>query len=457
MRDNVAVIGAGISGLSAAVKLFSKGHEVDVFEAGERIGGAVRTSHSEGYMAEHGPNSLLLKDQRVSLLLEQIGLMRQEVVDANPLANKRYIVQDGQAIAMPSSPMGMLKSPLFSGKGKLRFALEPFIGKYKGAELETFADFVTRRLGPDMLASAAGPFVSGIYAGDPDRLAIKYAFPRLWNLEDKYGSFIRGAIAMQLGAGGDPNKIKKSRMISFRRGMQALPEAMAEFLAEDTVITKAKVLGIKKQDGGWQLTISHDGGEPMSHVYKHIVIAVPHHKLAEVPIENVDAAALPTIVNMDTPPVTSLFLGFKKSQCKHELDGFGMLVKLAEKSPILGALFSSTLFEKRAPKDHIAITTMMGGMRNPQFAQLDDDELLETALAELRKILKIEGNPTFMRIQRWDKAIPQYTRSYPQVLQAIEKIEANAPGIHLLGNYRGGISVGDCLVNGIQLAEKISS
>ena len=246
---------------------------MQIFESMDYVGGALRTTQQNGYLAEHGPNSILVKDHRVAALLDQIGLgdtveKNKETLLASDEAKKRYIVQDGKPVAMPSSPLGMMRTPLFSTKGKLRFALEPFIGKYKGLKSglgeESFANFVRRRLGPDMLASAAGPFVSGIYAGDPENLSVRHAFPRLWNLENHYGSFILGAIALQFGwgpVGKNPNRLSPAKMISFRSGMQSLPEAIANKLPKDSLKLKCNITSIQSVDGGWKLSWTEASGE----------------------------------------------------------------------------------------------------------------------------------------------------------------------------------------------------
>ena len=431
-----------------------------LLEASDSVGGAIQTTCSNGYLAEHGPNSILIKDKRVAQMLDQIGLKEHqesnEKLPAREEAHKRYIVQDGVPHAMPSSPLGMLRTPLFSFAGKLRFGLEPSIGKYKGREQgrgeESFADFVRRRLGSDMLDSAAGPFVSGIYAGNPEKLSVRHAFPRLWNLENNYRSFILGALAHQFGGGNNPNRLDPSQMISFRSGMHAMPKAIAESLPESSVKLQCQLQNIEKTSEGWTLSWTNNTGETHTGHYKNLVITVPHHRLPSLPLPSSVLKELGPVVDLEAPPVTSLALGFKREHIDHPLDGFGMLIKQSENSPLLGVLFSSSMFDHRSPDGHVMLTCMMGGSIHPEFA--DNDE--QVVLDELDKLLGVKGAPTFRHKTSWSHAIPQYGLDYQKKIDAMNSCEQAHPGLHLAGNYRGGISVGDCIVNGLELGKTLT-
>lgn len=469
LTDNVeystdtAIIGAGITGLCVAHSLH---HQTDarktfhLIESAEGIGGAIQSTPSNGYLAEHGPNSILVKDKRVAELLHQIGLTERaennEFLEARPEARKRYIVQDGTPIAMPGSLPGMLTTPLFSLPGKLRFMMEPFIGRYKGRQQgrgeESFADFVRRRLGPDMLASAAGPFVSGIYAGDPEKLSVRHAFPRLWSLEDQYRSFILGAIALKFRK-SDPHRLTPSRMLSFRSGMHAMPAAIAARLPDDSLYLGSSLESVSSGNNGWTLVWKDSMGREHSGHYQNLVLTAPHHRLSSLPLPPSVHEILKPLYAIESPPVTSLVLGFKREDVAHPLDGFGMLIKQAENSPLLGVLFSSSMFDARAPEGHVTLTCMMGGSIHPECAQNDE----RTVLDELHKLLGVTGTPTFRHQTSWPKAIPQYGLDYQDKLDAMAACEQAHPGLHLAGNYRGGISVADCIVNGLNLGSQLAA
>lgn len=454
---HTAVLGAGVTGLSAAHSLHRSGQNCTVFESSHQVGGALQTTLRDGFLAEHGPNSLLVRDRRVLALLEEIGIgdgsVDSELQDTLPEAKKRYIVHEGKPCAMPGTPLAMLRSPLFSLRGMLRIAAEPFIPRYGGESEESMAGFVTRRLGAEMLESAAGPFVSGIYAGDPANLSIRHAFPRLWRLENEHRSLVLGALALRKKKRANPHSVPRTRTISFRSGLAALPNALVASLPGHTVRLGCRVDAIRPENNGWILDWTDADGRRQSARYARLVIAVPHHKLADLPLPAEISQELEPVSRIQSPPVTSLVLGFKRDQITHPLDGFGMLIKESEQSPLLGVLFSSSMFEGRAPDGHVTLTCMMGGVKNPHYAQNDDN----TVLGELRRLLGVSGDPVFRHRTHWDHAIPQYTLDYQHAADAADSCEFGHPGLYFAGNYRGGVSVTDCILNGLRLGKRLGT
>ena len=448
---NTIILGAGISGLSTAHALWENRQPFLLLETSDRVGGAIQTTISDGYLAEHGPNSLLIKDKRVASLLQKINLGPDQYQVANQTAKKRYIVHKGQPHSMPTSPLSLLKSPLFSWKGKWRILREPFIGKYQSHETESFADFVRRRLGPEMLASAAAPFVNGIYAGNPENLSVRHAFPRLWKLEHNYRSCLIGALALQFGSKKNPHRYAPSQILSFNTGMHAIPANISKNLPKDNLQLACQIQQIKKTDQGWTVQWQTSSGNHQCHC-KNLICTAPHHKLNHLPFPSSVSSHLHPVTQIESPPVTSLTLGFKREDVAHPLDGFGMLIKQSENSPLLGVIFSSSMFSGRAPKNHVTLTCMMGGSMHPEYAENTD----ATVLAELKRLLGVDGQPTFHHKVSWTHAIPQYGLDYQNVLDALTKIEKSHSGLHFAGNYRGGISLGDTIINGLELGKQMT-
>lgn len=400
-RKNVAIIGAGMTGLSAAYHLQQAGHSAVVFENSDRIGGILQTSMIDGFRCEHGPNTLMVNDRRVQDFIHAIGLNPRTVV-ANKQANKRFVIHDRKLKALPGSPIQFLSSPLFSLSAKLKVLKEPFLAKAKSnAKSESFADFVRRRLGPEILEKAAGPFVSGIYAGDPSRLATKHAFPNIYRCEDEQGSIFKGLMnASKKAKKGLSNRLRKREIISFQNGMEELPNATAAMLDEDSVFTNAQIGGISynKQTKRWQMDWKCGKSVGMGS-FSDIILTVPAHKLSELPLEDSLLESISSLSGIDYPPVTSMVLGFKREQINHPLDGFGMLNATTEKSKMLGALFTSTLFEGRAPAEHVAINVMLGGAITPEHASMTDSAMKASVMDELRLLLFLED----WRSERWAK------------------------------------------------------
>ena len=451
-RATTAILGAGITGLSIAHSLTNSAQSCHVFERSDRVGGAIQSTLENGYLAEDGPNSLLLKDTRVAELFDQIGLNGTKIQDTRPDAHNRFIVNQGTPCQLPTSPLRMLRSPLFGLSGLLRIAKEPFISRYKSKHEESFANFVRRRLGNNMLENGAAPFVSGIYAGDPESLSIRHAFPRLWSIENNHRSILMGALAMRKTKHAPPHRLSPTRTISFHSGLSELPQALARNLPQNTLKLNTKISAIEPCDGGWQISWTDLRGEQKSAHYQKLVITTPHHAISTLPLPHEIIQQLAPVAAIKAPPVTSLVLGFKRQQVVHPLNGFGMLIKSSENSPLLGVLFSSSMFEGRAPEGHVTLTCMMGGTHHPEYAENSD----QIVLAELNKLLGITAAPTFRHRTHWQHAIPQYNLGYQKVLNALSLCEKSHAGLHFAGSYRGGISVTDCIINGLTLGKHLS-
>jgi protoporphyrinogen/coproporphyrinogen III oxidase len=449
--NDVAIIGAGITGLTAAYRLGQQGIACDLYEKREKVGGAIGTFQADGYLIEAGPNTLQLSSADQLALIDELGL-RSEMVEANPQAANRYIVKGSQPIAAPLGPKDLLKTSLFSTSGKLRLFREPFVRRCQSDD-ESLASFVRRRLGPEALDYAVDPFVGGIYAGDPERLSARSAFPKLWELEQSAGSLFRGGIraAKARKRSGQPRF--KTRPISFRSGLQALPEALAKQIRGE-IRFNAQVVSISQVDGGWEIGSMGSDGQPTQRRYRSVILATPAHELARLPLGGEGGSPLACLSEIEHPPVASLALGFRREQIQHPLDGFGALVPSKEPFRILGALFSSTLFPGRAPEGRALLTVFCGGARNPEVALQPEPDLLRTALADLKTLLGLSGEPEMVRVTTWPRAIPQYNLGYTRFLDAIAQTEKLMPNLFIGGQARDGISLANCLAAGQRLANE---
>ncbi len=440
--QKAAIIGAGITGLTAAFELQQRGVDCTVFEASDRVGGCIKTIVKDGYLVECGPNSILDTHPNLGKLIARLGIEGNKL-PSKPEANNRFIVRDGKPIALPTSPPAFFKSNAFSAKAKLRLLREPFI-KSKSNEQESLADFVVRRLGQEFLDYAINPFVSGVYAGDPSKLSTCHAFPKLYALEQEYGSLIKGAIK---GAKERKQRAevasKDARMFTFDDGMEVLPNQLAAKLG-DAVRLNTPINGFQKlENGAWQVN-----GEQFSDV----LLAIPAHVMPQL-----DAPFdLTPFEEIYYPPVTSLSLGFGLNQFMHPLNGFGMLIPKIENRYSLGALFPSSIFPDRAPCGMALLTVFIGGSQSPERALQDEDEILSNVLKDLHDLLGLDGDPEFKHYSVWPKAIPQYVVGYEQYLNQMKQIEETHPGIRFAGHYRDGISVANSMLGGIDVAERIT-
>ncbi len=447
MNKCVAVIGGGISGLCVAYGLQKVGLDPILFESGSAVGGNIKTEIRDGFLIEHGPNSTLASCELLDLIGE-LGLT-DEIAHPNPNSKKRFIVRDGKLIALPSGVVSFIGTEAFSLQSKLRLLKEPFVG-IKAVADESVAAFFTRRFGREIVDYAVDPFISGIYAGDPERLSIRHAFPRLYELEKDYGSIIKGALfAPKNKAAKLPKGMAKS--LTFKNGMQTLTDALAKELG-GCIRLKTSVQEIQRTDSGqFKIKTSAD-----DEIFDSVVICTPSHAAGRL-IESLDAGTAAELANIHYPPVAVVITGFKQKDVRTDPAGFGFLVPGAERRQILGSLWTSSVFENRAPAGYHLFTTFIGGSRNSELCNESEDRLLQVALAELDSILRISGEPVFTFVKKWEKAIPQYNIGYDSVINALDDFRKKHPQIFFCSNFHKGIAVGDCVKNALSMAAEIAA
>jgi oxygen-dependent protoporphyrinogen oxidase len=449
-HTDAIILGAGISGLTAGFYLVEKGLRVRILEKSPRVGGAIRSERREGFLIEFGPNTVLDTTPLLGELFQKLGIA-SERVDASPQAKNRYIVRDGKLHALPTSPLAFLKTPLFSTSAKLRLLLEPFISRASADREESLAEFVSRRIGPEFLDYAINPFVAGVYAGDPAQLSVQSAFPKLHALEREHGSLIRGAIlsACQRKKSAETPK-NRAAMLGFQNGLQTFPDALHRALG-DSVSTACGLRSVSRSALGFSVTL--ESGEILEAPV--LLSSVPAHSFASLPMEFAQplASTLDAIIH---PPVAMVFMGFDKPPGGIERDGFGFLVPAKEKRQILGCIWSSTVFDGRTPPGGAGLTAFVGGGRQPDLARLDDASIAALVLDELRALMGITATPSLVAVQKWEKAIPQYQVGYGRTMDAITRFENETPGFFVSGNFRGGISVPDCVKQSHAMADRIS-
>ncbi len=452
----VAVLGGGVTGLTAAWKLAEAGHTVRLLEAGPRLGGMVRTDRVEGWMVEAGPSSFRESSPAIGELLGQLGLGGERIESASA-SGKRFIALRGVPTPLPSpaSPREFLTTPVLSIRTKLRIAGESARRPRERTEDVSLGDFMRDHFGDEAVARAVQPFVSGIYAGDPERLSARHAFPWVWEAERTTGSLVRAgaANARRRRALGLP---ASSPTVSFRRGLQALPDALAARLPAGSVVLNAEVRSLAPGSGArWRVGWT-EAGAARTGEFDCVVAALPAGGLARLEIGADGSRPLSGLGAIEHPPVASVFVGMRRDQVAHPLDGFGVLVPAAEGRSILGVIFTSSLFPGRAPADHVALTVLAGGALQPEIATLPEGELTDRVCADLRLLLGARGSPAFLRHTLWPKAIPQYNLGYGRHLDEMAECERLHPGLFIGGNVRDGISIPDCLLSGVALAKRVS-
>ncbi|MBA3353482.1 MAG: protoporphyrinogen oxidase [Blastocatellia bacterium] len=445
MRKKVAIIGGGISGLCVAHQLLKGGFDLTLFESGSSVGGNIKTETRDGFLFEHGPNTALASLELLDLISE-LGL-DDKLAAPKPSSNKRFILRDGGLVQLPSSLFGFARTAAFSRRSKFRLLKEPFVAAKVGDE-ESVAAFFERRLGREVVDYAVDPFISGIYAGDPDKLAIRHAFPRIYELEKRYGSLLKGAVfSRRKGSAKLPKGTPRS--ITFKQGMQVLTDALAAELG-GSIKLNANVRAIRKSDVG-RIEVETPSGLEL---FDAIVVCAPAHSTGKL-IRSLDEEAALALEAIYYPPVTVVVMGFHHDQVRIDPSGFGFLVPALERRNILGSLWTSSVFENRAPLGYHLFTTFIGGSRNPELCDEEEGRLAEIALEELNAILGISGDPVITVVKKWKRAIPQYNIGYDRVLNALDRFRNSHERIFFCSNYYKGISVSDCVKNGLSTGNEV--
>jgi len=447
----VAVIGAGLTGLTAAYRLKQRGNRVVVYEASDRIGGSIKTVSRDGYLAELGPSSLAAPSEVTAAILTDLGLDGSKLTAAAG-ARHRYIVRRGRLMRLPMSPAELLTSRLLSNGAKLAVFGEPLVDVGDSPLEESVAAFVRRRFNQEVLDYIVNPFVAGVYAGDPEQLSVRHATPKLHGMERIYGSVMKALVQMlkaQRGAGSTPPG--PGDVVSFRNGLREIPEALGQSLSSE-IRLRAPVTQLRKGSRGWTVGAAFQTPE----LFDAVVYGGPAHCLDEIDLDLAGAERLSTLSSIFHPPVAVVALGFRRDQVTHPLDGFGFLTPEVERKRILGVVFSSSLFPERAPEGHVLLTAFVGGTRDPDLVQADTQTLTARVLDDLRALLGTKGEPTFRCVQVWPKAIPQYVLGYGRFKEIADEVERRNAGLVLAGTYRDGVALGDAVGSAERAATLVS-
>jgi protoporphyrinogen/coproporphyrinogen III oxidase len=425
------VVGAGMSGLVRARALASRGEDVILLESSARPGGAVRTERKDGFLLELGPNTVRPTPELWALVGE-IGL-RDEALLADPRL-PRYVEWRGGLHALPMSPGSLVKTPLLSARGKLRLFAEPFARRGADTE-ESVHAFFARRLGAEIADRFIEPFVGGIFAGSSRDLSISAAFPTLARWDREHGGLLRGALA-------DRKKTPRDRrvprgLLSFREGLEALPRALAANLG-GRLETGTRLESLTPLPGGrWKLSTTRGESEA-----DRVVLASPAWEAARL-VRSFAPEAADALAGIPHPFLAVVHVNVPLASLPGPFHGFGHLVVPQEGRRILGAVWSSSLFSGRAPGGQALVTVFLGGSRDPEAETFSDEDLVKVAVSDTASALGAADGLRAVSITRYSRSIPQYVAGHLGRIDVVARAEERWPGLTFLGNYRGGVSVGD--------------
>jgi oxygen-dependent protoporphyrinogen oxidase len=450
LKTEIVIVGSGLTGLCTAFNLNEKKKSFIVLEKNNEVGGVIKTHEKDGFIYESGPNSGMVGNVEVVKLLDKLD-GHVEIEKANSTVKKRYILKNKKWEPLPSGLISAISTPLFTLKDKFRLLGEPF--RKKGVNPnETLSELVKRRMGYSFLNYAIDPFILGVYAGDPNKLVPKYALPKLYYLEQDYGSFIGGAYKKSKEKKTDLEKRVTKDIFMIKGGLSKLTNTLYKLSGKKNYKLGSEIISLKKVDDEFEIifkkneakykiisnkVITTFGGNNLAHILKDINI---NNNIA---VNNTDYAA-----------VVQVALGFKKWKGM-KLDAFGGLIPFSEKRNILGAIFISALNNLRAPKGGALFSVFLGGVRRPDIINKSNDEIKNIVKDEFMSLMAMEDfEPELFEIFRHRNAIPQYYANTKERLKAFNNLENKNLGLIIGGNTNDGIGMADRIKQAVLLSER---
>lgn len=449
-ETDVLIIGAGLCGLTTAYELEQHHLKVTVIEESDTVGGVIQSESVEGYLIERGPHTFQNTGNAIIDLCQRLQLTPQPASD---VSHDRFVFSQGKLNPVPSSPLGFLASNLLSFNAKIHVLSEPFIKPLDKQDDISIADFTRHRLGNEVLTQMVTPFLSGVYAGDPEQLSAQAVFPKLIEWERDAGSIVKGALKAKKNAGKKEKKLPYALM-NFENGMHTLPEALSSHLKQPVLLNHT-VKSIQHNDSKVSCTVIDLHQEEKTYQARHIIFATPAYVTAEL-TQSINSLLSKALQKIDYAPIATCQLGIEENSLKHPINGFGFLVPRTTTFDLLGTIFTSQLFPNRAPKGTQLLSCFTGGALNPDIVAWSDDTLTHEMVKELKVILKEPDlNVSFSKVYRWQKAIPQYVIGHTHTVAQIKEALTASPHLSVTGNYIKGVSLNDCVINAQNTAKAI--
>jgi len=450
MKD-VVIIGAGLTGLTIAFLLQKKGFKVTVLEKKDRTGGAIRTHCEDGYVFEEGPNTGVVSNPEVVELFEMLGCRIEE---ASTSAEKRLILKNGQWHPLPHEALPFIKTPLFSLKDKLALPFEPF--RKRGTDPdESVAALAARRIGQSFADYAVNPFISGIYAGDPEKLVTRHALPKLYNLEQKYGSFIGGSFKKSREKKSERDRKASRKVFSVEGGLGNLINYLSENIGAENIICNAGDIVVTRLQENYRIDFANPDKQE-SFTTGLVISTIGAYGIQKL-LPFIPHSLSDKITNLNYAKIIQVAAGLKENVLDPRFISFGGLIPQKENHDILGVLFPSYCFNGRTPQDCALLAIYMGGIIRPELFGMDDNQIELIIIRELKELLGINKNGIrFLHIFRHEYAIPQYEKSSGDRFEAIQRVEDENPGLILAGNLRNGIGMADRIKQAFEITENVA-
>ncbi|MBE6273577.1 MAG: protoporphyrinogen oxidase [Bacteroides sp.] len=451
---DIAIIGAGLTGLTTAFWLTRAGKKIQIIERQDRAGGQIRTFQENGFVYESGPNTGVVSYPEVAELFAALS-PDCTLETAREESKKRWIWKGNKFHALPSGLVSAVTTPLFTLYDKFRILGEPFRAKGTNPD-ESVAELAARRLGKSFVDYAVDPFLSGVYAGNPHTLVTRHALPKLYNLEQDYGSFIKGSIAKAKLPKSERDKLATKKVFSAVGGLERLAEALVKAIGKEQITLSASEVKIQPQDKQWLINYRTPEGE-QSLIANKVVTTCGAYALPDL-LPFIPKEDIGQISNLHYAPIIQASVGFHNTRGL-QFGAFGGLVPSKEKRDVLGILFPSACFVGRSPEEGALFSFFIGGVRHADMLDWSDEKLKDMILKNIHSMLKFpaDAQPDLIKIHRHQKAIPQYEKSSEARFKMIEELQIRYPGLILAGNIKGGIGMADRIRQATGIAKEIAS
>ncbi len=457
------IVGGGISGLTVAYasRLRKQPESCELWECSDRVGGTIGTDRVDGYSIDWGPNGFLDREPLTLRLVDELGL-RGQLEPASPKSAKRFIVKRGKLYPVPLTPAKMLATGLLSPLEKARVFCEPFIPGRRGNGDESVFDFAARRIGRAAAETFVDPMVSGIYGGLARELSLPSCFPIMREMETRYGGLVKALIARQLEKRRSHSKANGARkktggpagpaghLTSFKSGLDLLIQQLEIQLG--TIIRKNRQIAwVRRNEDAWE--IADQTGLIVR--TRRLIIACPAYAAAAL-LKSFDPELSQAFGEIPYAPIVVVATGHRRQDVNHPLDGFGFLIPRTQGMRTLGSIWTSSIFEDRAPEGYVQFRSMLGGAGDSSIMEFSDEQLWRILRQELDPLIGIKEDPAFIRVYRWELGIPQFTLGHRERRARLEHLVARHSGLSIVGNAYYGVSLNDCVKMAYGVAQRIA-
>jgi len=461
--SRVAIVGGGIAGLTAAFKLraLNPAIRVELFEASERLGGAIRTESVDGYLVEHGADMFATEPPAALELCRELGI-ESELLMPLPNARGAAIVHDGKLVKIPDGFVlmrptllwPMMRTPLLSFAGKLRLLAEPLIRRGDAID-ESIESFVTRRLGHETLERIVQPLVGGIYTGDVAQLGMSATMPQFWEMERRDGSLFR-ATWRRRREGSDTTEqnsagARYEKFRSFPQGMERLISELSSRLEKQSTHLSSPVRSLQRDADGWWVAMQTG---VLKGPFDHVILATPAKHAATLLADTVPAA-IQVLSEIRYASSAVVVFGVRDVDINQTLPIAGFVVPIREGRKILAVSFTGDKFAGRAPSGHKLIRVFIGGELQKQLLKQSDNQLVAMANKELEQLIGLHAAPIFSKVIRWNDAMPQYHVGHLGRLAIAEAAISQCPGLSMIGNSLRGVGIAPTVATAIKAARTI--